>query len=380
MATVRGHNEGTIYRRVTGQWVAAVSLPNGRRRSRYAKTRAEAKAALDDLLRQRDVGVESRRLTLAAFLAGWLDEVRASRAPATLRQYEMIASVHLVPALGKVPLVSLTPTMVAQYLATKRRSLSAQTVRHHRSTLRRALNVALARGLVTRNAAALAEPPRMARDRRLRALTAEQVRSLLDGTVGLREHALYHVAATTGLRQAEQLALSWDDLELDRGLLHVRATLHRDAGEWVLAETKNEESERIVPLTAETVEVLREHKLRMAGERTPAWTYFGLVFTTTKGQPIHGPNLLPPFYAHLARLGLPRITWHDLRHSAASVLLESGVPIEVVSRFLGHATIRVTMDTYGHLTERVLRGASEGMERALSKPSAARSAARGEGS
>jgi hypothetical protein len=93
--------------------------------------------------------------------------------------------------------------------------------------------------------------------------------------------------------------------------------------------------------------------------------YHGLVFTTLSGNPIHGPNLLPVFYRHLARLKLPKVPWHGLRHTAASVLLEAGVPLSTVSRVLGHASVRVTMDLYAHLTEDVMREAADGMERAL---------------
>lgn len=369
MDSVRGHGEGTIYRRKDGRWVASVTLPTGYRRSRYAKTRAVAKAVLEEMLQG---GTEKR--TLGDFLAGWLREAHGTIRPATWRQYEMIARVHLTPALGRVPLRSLTPELVSDYLTRKRRTLSAQSVRHHRAVLRRALHVAQARGLVTRNAASLSSAPRMPRQKALQALTAAQVGILVDGTRDDRLWALYVVAATAGLRQAELLGLAWDDVDLDRGLLHIRSTLHRVDGEWVLAEPKTGSGERTVPLSEIAVEALTDHRRRMAGERTPEWKYHGLVFVTPSGNPIHGPNLLPPFYDHLEQLGLPRIPWHGLRHSAASVMLEAGVPIEVVSRVLGHSTIRVTMDVYGHLTEKVLRQASEGVNRALSGRSAVSSA------
>jgi integrase len=217
-------------------------------------------------------------------------------------------------------------------------------------------------GLLERNVAALAEPPRI-RQRERRWLSAADARRLIDATADDRLHALYVLALTTGMRQGELLALAWDDI--GEGTVTVRATLARIDGEWLRLEPKTERGRRTVVLTSEASTALAEHRRRMAGERTPAWRYHGLVFTTARGEPIHGPNLIKPLRAYLASLGLPPITWHDLRHSAASVMLAAGVPLRVIADILGHATIRVTADLYAHVGLELQRDAAERVSAAL---------------
>lgn len=368
---------GSVYqRRSDGRWVASVTLPGGRRAHRYADDEDAAEAERAELLRLLEVGAPTRKQRLGDFLEGWLRDIKGAVRPSTWRHYDNIVTNHLVPDLGGIAIGRLTPAMVNDYLQHKTRSLSARTVRHHRAVLRNALTAASAAGVVTRNASALAKPPRVAKSPPVKALTAAQVRTLLDGTSGDRLHALYVLAATTGLRQAELLGLAWDDVDWSRRAITVRQALQRVEGEWVFVEPKTENANRRVPLPDEALTALRAHRAAMTAERTSDWRYFGLVFVTERGNPIHGPNLLPPFRAHLARLGLPRITWHGLRHSTASVLISAGVPLPVVSRILGHSTIRVTMDVYGHLADDVLREAAAGMDRALARRPAVKRAVR----
>jgi integrase len=266
--------------------------------------------------------------------------------------------------------------------------------------------------LVTRNVAALAEPPRMSKAERTY-LNAEQVRTLIAGTRDDRLHALWTLAATTGMREAEMLALTWADIELgdDDGLdnrrvprvpshhvgggghagsdggahqLHghhgsadigprlqasvtVRATLHRVEGQWVLRDPKTARSRRTIPLTPVAVNALREHRRRQLEEqaRLGVMGREGLVFTTAKGQPLHGPNLSKLLFAHLDRLGLPRVVVHDLRHSCATVLFSMGIPVEVISRMLGHTNSRITSQIYMHHVPELQHEAAAAMERAV---------------
>lgn len=361
---MRGHNEGSLFQRKRdGRWVATVLMPNGRRRSASAATKAEGVALLRDLIRQRDASVaDPRRLRLGAFLERWVSSV-TGLAPATMRQHEMIVRVHLVPGLGHRMLSQLTPSDVDGYLAGL--ELDPQTARHHRSTLRRALADAQRDGFVARNVAALSHAPRMHKAERTY-LTAAQVRTIIDEAQDERYWPLWVLIATTGLRVSEALGLAWSDVDLTERTLTVRHQLARVDGEWVLSRPKTRKSRRTIPLTDEAVAALRVQRARqdadLGGEPRPIEA---LAFTTPTGHPVHSTNVLPSWYATLARLGLPRVTTHDLRHSSASILLAAGVPLPVIANLLGHSTIRVTADLYAHVGQGLQREAADAMQDAL---------------
>src|SRR5689334_10480826 len=244
MPNVRGHGEGSLFRRSRdGRWVASVTMPDGRRRSRSAALKSDAVTLLRDLLRQRDHSIEDPgRLRVGPFLLTWL--MTLELAPATIRQHEMIVRVHLEPAFRHRLLSQLSPADVDAYLASKR--LDPQTKRHHRSTLRLALNYAMRAGYVVRNAAALSRPPRL--DRRERTvLTAEQVGRIIDEGRDERLWPLFVLIATTGLRVSEALGLVWS--EVDEDAIHVRRQLARIPGGWERRPLKTRKSRRDIPLT-----------------------------------------------------------------------------------------------------------------------------------
>ena len=372
---MRAHNEGSVYPE-GDHWRAAISVPGGRIVRRRAKSKAEAVRKLAELKRLRDGGADpSDRSTLGSYLRRWLDDVRPRMAPATWKKHESICRTGLVPSLGYRRLSELSVGDVRTYLAEPRPSRrtragmvrhSGQTLRHHRATLRRALADAQREGLVTRNVAALAEPPKLAEKERP-FLTAEQVRTLLEGTRECRMHAFWTLAATTGMREAELLGLAWRDVALERladgwsGVLWVRHTLQRIDGEWRMTEPKTVKSKRVIPLTQVAVAALLAHVDRQTAEGGP----YALVFTTPKGQPVHGTNLLPLLYSHEERLGLPRVGIHGLRHSAATVMHAAGVPLEVISDILGHSTVRVTADLYRHRVPELASEAARRMQEAI---------------
>jgi integrase len=375
MTLVRGHNEGSIFWRKSDRHkVAQVTMPDRSRPTLACPHKhrssdrdcAETKANLVELLRLRDHGAPAggHTLTLGAYLRGWLVDVRPKLAPATWRKHESVVRVHLIPALGSRRLPALSVGEVRQYL--NEAKLDPQSVRHHRGTLRRALADALRDGLITRNVAALAEPPRMSKPERT-ILTAVQVRRLIDGTREDRLHAYWTLAVTTGMREAEMLALTWENIDLDAATVTVAATLHRVDGEWKTRDPKTEKSRRTIPLTPVAIDALRLHRIRQLEEQAEKGVMgkAGLVFATSRGQPLHGSNLSKLLYANLDRLGLPRVTVHDLRHSAATVLFAAGVPLPVISDILGHSTIRVTADLYRHRVPELSLDAARRMQEAV---------------
>lgn len=349
LRTMRAKGEGTIFWRPDRKrWIVRVGGV-----ARSAPTKSAALSLLRSLQTAAASPTRAHSILLRDYLRGWLAEMDV--APATYRQHEMIVRVHLVPALGSIPLAELTPQHVQRYLSVAKGSPRSLT--HRLATLRRALTVARRQGLIRENVASLVDAPRVPHTE-ARALTAEQVRTFLEGTKEDRLWPLYVLSATTGMRQAELLGLSWSDVDWTAKLLTVRSTLHRVGGQWMLADPKTARSRRFIPLAPIAITAL---------ESIPKGNgpYSGLVFTTPSGFPIHGPNLLPTLYAHLERLNLPRIPFHGLRHSTASILLSEGVPARVVMELLGHSSIRTTMDTYSHVVPALTREAADKMQGAV---------------
>lgn len=376
MPSVRARREGSLFlRRRDKHWVAMVTMPDGRRRSASDPSKTLAADLLKDLIRQRDEAVPEnpRKLRLGAYLRHWIASV-PDLAPATLRQHRGIIENHLIPAFGHRLLTELAPSEIDAYLA--RRDLDPQTRRHHRATLRRALADAVRDNLVQRNVAALSKPPRMHKAER-RWLKAAEARRIIEEAHDERYWPLWVLILTTGLRVSEALGLAWSDVDLVNGRLTVRLQLRRrkrrDADydpkkPWVRVPLKTRQSRRSIELTPMAVDALTEQGRRQDAERgTEPEPIDGLVFTTASGLPIHSTNVLPSWYAVLRRLGLPRVTTHDLRHSAASMMLAAGVPLPVIAQILGHSSIRVTADLYSHVGVELKRDAAVLLARSLAE-------------
>ena len=281
---------------------------------------------------------------------------------------------YIIPALGAVSLSKLTPAHVERMTAgLVARDLSPRTASHARVTLRRALADAVRDGLVHRNVAALARPPRVTR-RTIEPghdyLEAAQLRRLLAVAAEYRIGALVTVAATTGLRQGELLGLSWDDIDWTAGTLTVRRTMARAwGGGFELSAPKTGRSRRSVNLAAVTVDALRREEREQSTAREAAGTAWQdtarLVFTDAVGRPLYATAVHRAFHELLRAAGLPRIPFHGLRHSTATALLSAGVPLRVVSDLLGHSGIAITADYYAHVERDLRRDAADAMDRAL---------------
>jgi integrase len=376
MTRRRGAGEGNIYQRADGRWEARLHLGyeagRRRRKSFYGHTRREVQDQLTRALRDVQQGLPvatDERQTVEQYLRRWLAEaVRPSVRPRTYTTYEMYARVHLIPELGSIPLVRLTPQHVQTLLNAKLRSgLAPRSVHHLRAILRRALNQAHRWGMVPRNVATLVDPPRVPRYE-VRPMTPEQARVFLDAARGHRHEALYTVALAVGLRQGEALGLRWEDIDLDAGTLAVRHALQRVGGKLQLVEPKTRLSRRTIALPPLVVGALRAHRTRQLEERLWAgsrWREQNYVFTTSIGTPLDGTNVTHHLQAMLSAAGLPKQRFHDLRHACASLLLAQGVHPRVVMETLGHSQISLTMNTYSHVIPSLQRDAADRMEEML---------------
>lgn len=351
-----------MYRRDSdGLWVASLSwtTDNGRRRRpvRYAKTEAAAWRALRDLQRLREdrKPLTATRTRLDAWIEHWTTSTLAAAdiAESTRATYATLARKHVAGRIGGLRLVDVTPSRVEQLLlGLERDGLAASTRRQVHTVLGLILSAAVRDGLLVSNPAASVDRPRVPR-REAQWWTSEQVASLRAAAAGHRLAGLLDVVVFTGLRRGEALGLRWTDVDLDAGLLRVTGTLTRGANGLARTQPKTAAGVRVLPLLGDSARALRARRSEQRAERLAAgemWTDTGYVFTTEIGTPVDPRNAFRWLAGAVDRAGVPSGSWHTLRHSAASVLLAAGVPPIAVSRALGHSSIDVTNDLYGHLS------------------------------
>jgi integrase len=333
-----------------------VSLQSGKRRSFYGKTRREAQDKLRAALRDLDAGLDlsADRQTVGQFLDKWLAaSVKPSVKTKTYEGYESIVRVRVTPRIGKRQLAKLSALdLQALYTELADAGLSARSVHHTHRVLHRAFVQAVRWNLIARNPCDGAQGPRATRSE-MKVWTPEQADAFLIATRKHPSHALYMLALTTGMRQGELLGLKWGDLDLSAGTLAVRRTLQRQRGKGlVFEEPKTARSRRSVHLSQRGIVALRAHHDRQTFDRRVAgseWNALDLVFCHANGEPLDPSYQTAIFKKAIAAAGVPAIRFHDMRHTAATILLSRGVHVKLVSELLGHATIVLTLDTYSHL-------------------------------
>jgi integrase len=351
MAKRRGNQEGSIYQRSSNNWQAQVSI-QGHRVSKSFPTQKEARLWIKKMLDQIDSGLSfpGVRMTFEEYLRDWLEFAKASIRPKTWLQYEGILRNHLIPTLGKIRLNELQPIQIQRLYAQKlNQGISPRTMQLIHGVLRRALVVAQRQGLIGRNPAKAVDPPRYSKGE-MKVLTDTQARQLLIAARGKRNELIYHLAVTTGMRQGEILGLKWKDIDWLSCTIHVQRQAQRINGMGIVfAETKTRAGNRLIQFGRETLKQLSAHRRRQDIERmAKGWQENDLIFPSTIGTPLEQRNFYREFKELLKIAGLPDIRFHDLRHTAATLMLLNGIPLLVVTRRLGHAKPSITLDVYGH--------------------------------
>jgi integrase len=357
--TKRSNGEGSIYQRKDGRWVGSIHVRTStgavERRALYGRTRADVEQRFAALRQQVEHGtpVVPAGLTVASYLAEWVEQVAARRVRAsTLYNYRLYITRDITPALGRKRLDKLSAGDVRLFLAQLLDAgIGERTVQYVHATLRAALEDATRDELIPRNVARLVRAPRPATQERP-SLSVEQARTLLKSTRKHRLYGLFVVLVLLGLRRSEALGLRWPDVDLDGETLAVRSTLHRQTSGLVLLPPKTRRSRRTIPLPGPVVEVLRAHeKAQEAGRDAAgkAWRETGHVFTTPLGTPIDPRNATRVFQSQCEGAGVPVVPLHALRHTCVSLLLSLGVPPRVVMEIAGHSALEMTMNVYGHV-------------------------------
>ena len=369
MGRKRANGEGSIYRQGNGLWAAHITNDDGKRKYFYGKTRKEVGEKLNKALNERQEGtlVTSPNQTLERFLQDWLENSqRQSVRDRTFERYEEIVRLHLIPVLGRHQLQKLTPQHLQAFYAKKlKEGLSPTTVTTIHNVLHKALDTAMRWGLVSRNVCKLVDPPRRVRYE-VHPLTPNQIDAFLGATHGHPMEALFKLAIATGMRRGELMALKWQDIDFAGEFLQVRRVLTRIPTKlfgqgYKEAEPKTEKSRRSIVVADFALEALERHyeqqqKAKMKAGRT--WQDHDYVFCTSIGTHLNPTrDILDQFKLLLKKAGLPDIRFHDLRHTAATLLLSLGIHPKVVQEMLGHSQISITMDIYSHVLPTMQRDA-----------------------
>jgi len=386
----RGHGEGTAQKRADGRWMAHMMVgykADGARdiRTVYGKTRGECQKKLEELRRRRDEGLlgepGSGKETVEAFLLRWLASIEGTMEPGSLRRHRDNVTRHITPSIGRHRLVSLKPEHIdgmlaavrtgetirlAEEIAAKkqgrgRRAMpsapSPRTVKYCFTTVRKALDKAVAWGVVPRNVARAVDRPQVPRAE-IVALPPNDVAALLQ-TLDAEDHRLaplFTVAVYSGCRKGELLGLKWGDVDLEEGRVSIKRTLSAvKRGVPVFSDPKTPRSRRAITLSSDAVAALRTHRDRQVFERQAlgeAYLDHQLVFATPRGTPIDPDNVNKQLASALKRAGInERYTFHSIRHSAATMLMAAGVSPKVVADRLGHFSAGFTLDRYVHAVE-----------------------------
>ncbi len=360
----RGNGEGSITRhKKSGKWMAryTVETPTGpKRRTVYAGTRKEAGEKLAKALANKADGivVDDKNLSIGEYLDRWLsDAVRGTIRESTFSRDKYLVTNNIKPSIGRVKLKNINALhLQSLYRERQDSGLSASTVQKIHHVMHKALGQAVRWDLIPRNPADAVKAPTPT-PKEMRPLSADESYQLLEAARGNRLEALYVLAIYTGMRRGELLGLKWEAVGLDGNppTVRVRRTLTRvDNGRRLaLGAPKTKKSRRTVRLTQRAVEALRSHRARQAEERLRVGELYqdqDLVFAGEGGGLINPSNLRQRSFAPLLeRAELPPITFHDLRHTCASLLFQKNVHPKNVQALLGHASVAITLDTYSHM-------------------------------
>ena len=359
---------GSIKKRGKNSWRLIFDLErdhNGKRQQKtftVRGTKKQAEAELSRRLAEIESGgfVDPGNIKVSEYLERWLRHVEPKTSAKTHERYSEIVRLAITPALGTIKLAKLAPLHIQAFYGdalssghVKRKTgLSARTVLHYHRILFQSLKQAVRWRLLSNNPADAVEPP-VPEQKEMTALDEDQTVTLIEK---VKDHAFYIpvlLAVTTGMRRGEVLGLRWCDVDLDRATLSVTQTLEktRDGG-LRFKQPKTKKSRRTITLPSMTVDALRKHRANQAELYLGigvGWNEQGLVCTKLAGEPINPNTLTSGFANFVKRLDIPKVRFHDLRHTHATQLLKEGIHPKVVQERLGHATIAVTLGLYSHV-------------------------------
>jgi len=352
----RGHGEGSIYQRKDGRWAASITLEGGGRKTLYGATRKEVQEKLRIALNEQKQGILATgpQQTVKQYLEQWFEEVHKPTLRITsYARYRVLLRKHILPVIGHLQLQKLTPQQVqALYSRKVNEGMAPKTIQNMHGLLHKALDNAVKWGLVPRNVCDAVSTPRLPHHE-IFPLTREQAQQFVAKIEGHQLEALLVFALVTGMREGELCALRWRDINFDDMTVQIcRTVAHVTGYGYIENETKTAKGRRMIVLPPFLIDLLKQHRERQIQARLKAsdkWIEKNLVFCNRRGNHLHPNSLILRFHRLLREIGLPRIRFHDLRHSTATILLSMGVHPKIVQELLGHSQISTTLDIYSHV-------------------------------
>lgn len=375
----RPKGEGSIFQRADGKWIGRLTYDDPatglRKRTQVSADTKKGAATALKAVRDRVDGhkpIRDDKGEFGTFAENWISTTLevSDRKASTKTLYAGLTRTHVVTSdLGRTPMNKVRATTVERFIShLRKKGLSESTVRQVYTVARGIADAAVRDRHMTENPFGQIKRPKVTKVEAAH-LEAEQVDLLIEKAGDSRYALVFEFLVNTGMRRGEALALRWSDVDLPDRTARVRATLVRQDGELIRTEPKSTAAKRTIPLSASALDVLKRAKTRTAAERLRAgskWSDSGYVFVTEFGEPSDPRNALRALQVAAERAELPGVGLHTLRHTAASLMLANGVPISTVSRIMGHASIQVTVDIYGHVSPDVARDAFDVLDAALS--------------
>ena len=377
----RANGEGNIRKRKDGRWEGRYTVGHDPETGKaiiknvLGKTQAEVKEKLKKAIEE-NVGIDygrAKTYTVGNWLEVWYENyAKIKMRPSTYLTYHGYIENHIKPQLGKISLNDLTTLHLQQFykklLAEGRverieaqkqpKGLSAKTVRNIHQIISSALKLAVEQRLIARNPADGCALPK-AEHKEMKTLTADQLSAFFREARDSGVYELYYLDLATGLRRGELLGLKWTDVDLDRGVRKSQRAISRQNGKVVEAPLKMKNAYRTLPLSADAINVLMQQRRKTGNSE---W-----VFPSPTGGPMSPDSVLHMLHRVLKRAGLPKVRFHDLRHTFATMALQNGVDVKTVSSMLGHYSAGFTLDTYAHVTTDAQLKAAQTMGNILSR-------------
>ena len=379
MAKRRSNGEGNIRKRKDGRWegryTAGLDPITGKQvfKNVLGKTQAEVKEKLKIALaeNQKVDFTKTGKYTVTQWMNEWYENVAKIKVRASSHQtYRGYIDNHITPNIGKLPLEKLTTMDLQKFyrkLMTKGRverieatnqpkGLSAKTVRNINQVISSAMDFAVAQRIVSVNPCKAVALPKV-EHKEMQTIPAEQLQAFLTEAKASGVYEMYYIELATGLRRGELLGLKWSDIDWKNGIIKVKRQIARVDGKVIEAPLKTKNSYRTVTISPQAMEVLKQQKAKTKDE---------FVFPSLNGGPISPDSVNNMLKRVLERAGIPKVRFHDLRHTFATVALQNGVDIKTVSGMLGHFSAGFTLDTYAHVTTAAQKEAAQTIGNVLS--------------
>ena len=310
------------------------------------------------------------KLTTGEFLVNWINKKhKTSIAATTHRRYASLIKIHIIPALGTIKLQAVTKNHVnALMLQMREKGQSARSQQQARAVLSAAFESAMDDDLVTYNPVAKSRTITLD-SAQIHPFTLAEVQSLLASTSGIQMQARVRIAVLYAMRQGEALGLQWKDVDFNKKSIFIWQQIQKIDGSYQFVKLKSEDSVRTLEIDDETLAALKAHKAQQNIQRLAMgdrWEDFDLVFSTSVGRPIDCKTDYRQWHRALINADLPIKRLHDARHTAATILFDQGIDIEVIRRFMGHSSVLLTSKTYVHHSARQLKGVADAISTMVS--------------